>query len=246
MTAYQDSRPRLVFIAALPREVASLVKGWHGDEELRGRGIHLYWSENAIAACAGMGAHRAALAVEAALAIGQASQLVSIGWAGACAAAYKAGDVVHAQVVIDAQTGERFFTEETQPGERGKEIVVTVAQPASVAEKQRLSLSYQASAVDMEAAAVARIARARELPFYAIKAISDEADFELPDMAQFSTPTGQFGEAAFGVHVALRPGLWKPVARLARGSTLAAQRLSTEVEAHIQRLHIQRDRERAQ
>jgi adenosylhomocysteine nucleosidase len=246
MMASQDSRPRLVFVAALPREVASLVKGWRGDEGLRGRGVHLYWSGDAVVACAGMGTHRAALAVEAALAIGPVSQLVSIGWAGACNAEYKAGDVVRAQVVIDARTGERFFTEDTEPNERGKEIVVTVAQPANVAEKKRLSLSYQANAVDMEAAAVARIARARELPFYAIKAISDEADLELPDMARFSTPTGQFREAAFGVHVALRPSLWKPVATLARGSTLAAQRLSTEVEAHIQRLHIQRDRERAQ
>jgi adenosylhomocysteine nucleosidase len=236
-----------VFIAALPREIAPLVRshGLRAEPDFLRRGIHLYGYAYAIFACAGMGQDRAALAIEAALSFAQASQLVSIGWAGACSAAYKAGDVVRAHVVIDAQTGERFFTEETQAGERGKEVVVTVTQPASVAEKQRLNLSYQASAVEMEAAAVARIARARELPFYAIKAISDEADLELPDMTRFSTPAGQFREAAFGVHVALRPSLWKPVATLARGSTLAALRLRTEVEAHIQRLHIQRDRERA-
>ena len=236
-----------VFIAALPREIAPLVRshGLRAEPDFLRRGVHVYGYTEAVFACAGMGWDRASLAVEAALAFVSASQLISIGWAGACAAAYKAGDVVRAQVVVDAQTGERFFTEETQAGDRGKEVLVTVAQPASVAEKQRLNLSYEASAVDMEAAAVARIARTRELPFYAIKAISDEADLELPDMRRFSTPTGQFREAAFGVHVALRPSLWKPVATLARGSTLAARRLRTEVETHMQRLHIQRDRERA-
>jgi adenosylhomocysteine nucleosidase len=86
----------------------------------------------------------------------------------------------------------------------------------------------------MEAAAVARIALARELPFRAIKTISDSGDVELPDTSGFVTPDGQFRETAFALHVALRPYLWRSVATVARGSTLAAQRLRSEIEAHIQ------------
>ena len=85
----------------------------------------------------------------------------------------------------------------------------------------------------MEAAAVARIARARNIPFAAIKAISDEFDFELPGLERFSTPTGQFRERAFAAHAALRPWLWLRVAKMARSSSLAARNLCTAIAAEI-------------
>jgi adenosylhomocysteine nucleosidase len=228
-------RPRPVFIAALPREIASLVsqRGWRAEQKLLSRNIHLFEHEDAIVVCAGMGTHRASLAIEAALNRGPASELVSVGWAGACNPRFHAGDVIPAEIVIDARTGERFFTARKGSGQEPR-IIVTVAAPAGVSEKERLSASYSAAAVDMEAAAVARISRARELPFYAIKAISDEASFELPELARFTTPDGQFREAAFGLHVALRPALWRPVAAMAKSSRLAAEHLRSEIEAHIQ------------
>ncbi len=234
-------KPRPIFIAALQREVASLVRGWQHDEEAAVRHIHVYWNDDAIIACAGMGAHRASLAVEAALKIGPASELISVGWAGACNERFGIGDVILPATVIDAKTGERFFVAEPATTEP-PDILVTVASPAGAAEKQRLGASYHASAVDMEAAAVGRIARARELPFYAIKAISDAADFELPPMERFSTANGQLREAAFGLHVAIRPKLWSPVIAMAKSSKLAAERLQAEMRAHIQNHRHLRDR----
>jgi adenosylhomocysteine nucleosidase len=235
------NNPRPVFIAALPREIAPLVchRGWRAERKLLARNIHLFEHENAIIACAGMGAHRASLAVEAALTLGPASQLISVGWAGSCTDWYHVGDIIRPNIVIDAKTGERYFTEEKSLTKRGQEAVVTIATPASAKEKQRLGLSYYAAAVDMEAAAVARLARARELPFYAIKAISDDADFELPGMDRFITPDGQFRETAFGLHVAVHPTLWKPVLKMAKSSTLSAKRLCIEIEAHIQHRDLQ-------
>ncbi len=232
MTTQPKARP--VYIAALQREIASLVHGWRADETLPVRQIHLYWNDHAIVACAGMGADRARLAVQAAMALGPVSELVSVGWAGACIHRLHVGDIVHADIVIDAQTGERFFPFRHRSPTEGLEILVTAAAPAGVAEKERLGVSYYASAVDMEAAAVARLALAHGLPFQAIKAISDDASFEMPDMAGFSTSDGQFREAAFGLYVALRPRLWSPVASMARGSKLAAQRLQSEIKAHIE------------
>jgi adenosylhomocysteine nucleosidase len=180
-----------------------------------------------------MGAARASLAIEAALALGPASELVSVGWAGACDLEFHVGDVIQPSILIDARTGERFFVVDPETTEAAK-IVVSVPAPAGVTAKHRLRVSYFASAVDMEAAAVARIAQAHGLPFSAIKAISDEADFELPDMQQFSTEDGQFQESEFGLFIAFRPWMWKSVLIMARGSKLAAQRLRGEIEAHIQ------------
>ena len=155
------TRPRPVFIAALPREIAGLVHGWRADETLPGRGIHLYWNEDAVVACAGMGAERAALAVEAALALGPVSELVSVGWAGACNGQLRTGDIVHADIVVDAKTGERYFSARNRGKDEDPRIVVTVGAVAGVREKQRLGESYNACAVEMEAATVARMARAR-------------------------------------------------------------------------------------
>jgi len=226
-------KPRPIYIAALQREIASMVRGWQRDIEAAARHIHVYWKDDAIVACAGMGVHRASLAVEAALKIGPPSELISVGWAGACDDRFSVGDVIFPKIVIDAKTGERFFVGDPASTE-AQDILVTVASPAGATEKQRLGISYCASAVDMEAAAVGRIARARELPFYAIKAISDAADFELPGMERFATDDGQFREAAFGFHVAIRPKLWSPVITMAKGSKLAAERLQAEIEGHIQ------------
>ena len=229
------AKPRLVFVAALEREIATLVsgRGWHVHPELLARKIHLFEHRDAIVVCAGMGASRAALAAEAALALGPATELISVGFAGACNAQHRVADVIHVDVVVDAKTGERFSTNRERKLVEDVSVLVTVNAPAGVREKGRLNASYQASAVDMEAAAVARMARMRELPFNAIKAISDEADFELPQMTKFATPDGQFREAAFGLHVATRPGLWGPVLKMAKGSKLAAAHLHIEMEGLI-------------
>lgn len=229
-------KPRPIFIAALRREIASLVegKGWQTDSVARGRDIHVYLHDDAVVACAGMGGNRASLAVEAAMAAGPAAELVSVGWAGACSHRVHVGDVMHPTIVVDTKTGERFFIAEPTSTD-APEILVTVPTPAGAVEKQRLGIHYYASAVDMEAASVARIARAHDLPFSAIKAVSDDANFELPDIQRFSTNHGHFREAAFGFHVALRPSLWPSVLTMAKSSKLAAQRLHFEIEAHIQK-----------
>jgi adenosylhomocysteine nucleosidase len=229
-------KARPIFIAALRREVAAVVKdkSWQCDHSKRIRNIHVYFNDDAIVAWAGMGAHRASLAVEAALALGPASELVSVGWAGACDMHFKPGDVIHPSVIVDTQTGERFFLTELSSTDAA-EIVVSAAQPADALAKKRLGISYTASAVDMESAAVARAAQTRGLPFRAIKAISDGVDFELPEIGQFSTPEGQFEEGSFALYVAARPWLWKSVLTLAKGSRLAAEHLRVEIEAHIQK-----------
>lgn len=220
---------RRAYIAALPREIGPLVNGWHGDEDLLERKIYLHWKDRTIVACAGMGARRVSLAVEAVLIHGPVSELVSVGWAGACNPVLKVGDIVRPAAVIDAKTGERFTQAE------GQGTLVSSDSFALPAEKQRLLDSYRADAVDMEAATVARLAAARGLPFWAIKAISDAADFDLPGLGRFSTPDGRFREAAFAVYALVHPRIWGPVLSMARNSKLAVTSLVREIrhEAEI-------------
>ena len=77
----------------------------------------------------------------------------------------------------------------------------------------------------MEAAAVARGAQSHGLQFKAVKAISDEHDFEMPPMERFIRHDGQFRTAAFAVFIAIRPWLWTKAARLARNSAKASDAL---------------------
>ena len=212
-------------IAALPREVSALVKGWE-RRSLPGH-IAVYTNGHAVVACAGMGAARAALAVGAAMAAMPVTALISAGVAGACDPALRVGEIVRAGILIDAKTGEQFT------GALFKQVLLTTPVIAGVQEKRRLYASYAASAVDMEAATVARLASAHGLDFQAIKAISDEADFEIEGLGRFATPEGQFREAAFALHTALRPQLWGKAIALARNSGKALASLTAAVEAEL-------------
>jgi hypothetical protein len=58
----------------------------------------------------------------------------------------------------------------------------------------------------------------------AIKSISDDVDFELPEMMPFFRD-GQFQTVRFVVHIAFRPWLWLKVFRLARNTKLASENL---------------------
>lgn len=212
-------------VAALPREVKQLVRGWQ-QHRLPGK-ITAYTNDCAVVACAGMGAERAALALQAALSLKPVTSLLSAGLAGACHPSLRVGDIVRAGVVIDARTGERFANE------LFSDTLITAPTIASANEKQRLYASYQASAVDMEAATLARLAQAHKLSFRAIKSISDEASFEMQELAQFATSDGQFREAAFAMHSSIRPRLWPKLFALAGNSKRAVQSLTTELEAQL-------------
>ena len=212
-------------IAALPREVRALVKGW--ERQQFAGGVVVYTNGDAVVACAGMGASRVALAVQAAMDVLPVTDLISVGLAGACDAKLRVGEIVRAGVVVDARTGERF--EDAQ----FKQVLVSTDAIASVKEKARLHASYSAAAVDMEAASVARLAQSHVLGFHAIKAISDEAEFEVEGLARFSTAEGQFRETAFALHAALRPAMWSKVIALGRNSSKAVDALTEALRGEL-------------
>jgi adenosylhomocysteine nucleosidase len=77
------------------------------------------------------------------------------------------------------------------------------------------------------------LARKYGLSFSAIKAISDEAGFEVEGLSQFATPKGQFREVAFALHAALRPAMWGKVIALGRNSRKALAALTSALRVEL-------------
>ena len=204
----------IAIVAALPREIAALVRGVKPDAALRKRGIHLYRLPKAVVVAGGMGSSRVTLAVDAAVSSSQIETLISVGLAGGCSAAAPAGVVLEAGKVIDAQSGESYAAS-------GSAVLVTSPAIAGVREKARLHSAYGAAMVDMEAATVARLAEARGIPFRAIKGISDGHDFELASLSRFAGRHGSFRTGAFALHTAVRPHHWGMAMRLGKHSQRA-------------------------
>ena len=223
----------IAIIAALPREIAGLVRGTKPDAAGLSQGIHRYRLPHTIVVAAGMGAERAAIAVASAFEAAGIEGLVSMGLAGACTTEFAPGTTVEATAVIDARTGERFHTSDSSSTDQVPRVLVTTASIASVQEKVRLAATYNAALVDMEAATVARLAVAHGVPFRAIKGISDAHDFELASLSRFAGKHGHFRTGAFALHTALRPHHWAKAAQLGRHSNAALTLLQEQVRGLV-------------
>lgn len=216
---------RIGIIAALPGELKPLVKGWKRD----GEGAVLRWSQrlgevDCVATCAGMGADAATRAFVAAERDGALNAVISVGWAGGLDEAQRAGATSSIAEVIDVRTAERYRT-----GSCDGVKLVTTATVADLTEKRRLAKEYGASLVDMEAATVGRLARARKISFYCFKAVTDEAGDRLPDLNPFIDSWGQMRMGVFVLHSAVRPWHWGSLIRLGRNSSVAAEGLKLRV-----------------
>jgi adenosylhomocysteine nucleosidase len=219
---------KVAIVAALDREVQPLVRTWRASEkEHGGRRFRFYEDGETVLVCGGIGAEPARRAAEAVIAIYAPSVVYSVGFSGALDPALRVGTVIQPAQVIDAGDGSRVGVK------LGKGVLVSFGSVASPAQKAKLRESYGAQIVDMEAAAVARAAQARGLEFCAVKAISDEFDFEFPSTERFVDSVGNFQQGRFAVYAALRPWLWLKVRALAVNSNLASCELCDWLTASL-------------
>jgi len=214
---------RVAIIAAFPAELKPLVVDWPHSS----RGDIHFWArrneeEEWMAACAGAGQAAATRAFAAIEDGGPIDLVFSIGWAGALRPEIAPGSAHNLAGVIDVQTGERFHCE----AGAGELWLATSPKVADQAEKRRLASTYKVSLVDMEAAAVARLAAGRDIPFYCIKGVSDGPTDHLPDFNRFLSPSGQLRLARLTLFATLRPWYWPALIRMGENSKRASQNIA--------------------
>lgn len=225
-----SAKGKVAIVAAMEREIRPLVRRWsRSGREYQGRSFTFFANDDAVAVSAGIGPESSRRACEAVIALYAPAELISVGLAGALDQTLPVGSVFTPRTVIDAKDGSRADTGE------GSGVLVTFSSVAAPEQKARLAGAYNAVAVDMEAAAVARAAEIHGLRFRAVKAISDSADFVLPPLDRFVTSDGRFRSAAFAAFIAVRPWLWSAVLHLARNSSRAVANLCQALDRYNDR-----------
>ncbi|MFZ0744344.1 MAG: hypothetical protein WAM85_08050 [Terracidiphilus sp.] len=213
---------RTAIVAAMSGELKPMVRGWHPSRSETVK-LWAHRDENLyVAACAGAGqaaATRAFAAIEKDAPIDLA---FSIGWAGALTSDVATGNAYNVAGVIDVQTGERFRCD----AGAGEHWLATSPKVADETEKKRLASTYNASLVDMEAAAIARLAHMRGIPFYCIKGVSDDFNDKLPDFNRFIAPSGEFQTVQFALYALLKPWYWPALIRMGENSRRASQSIA--------------------
>lgn len=214
----------IVIIAAMPGELKPLVRSWAALETRDHVEGWQHPSGPIMAFCGGMGRQAATRAFARARQVCEPVQLLSVGWGGALREDGAPGDIVRASMVRDLSTGEMYSAD----GSGG--LLLTSSRVAVQEEKQRLARTYEgAVAVDMESAALARLAEAHGLRFSAIKSISDTLDDDLPDMNPYVRGDGQFATGRFVASVAMQPRYWSALARFGKQAAHAAGTLCAAI-----------------
>jgi adenosylhomocysteine nucleosidase len=211
--------PNVAIVAALEREVKPAIKRWRiSEREHSSRVFRFYENDRCVLVCGGIGAEAGRRAAEAIIALYNPEQIISLGFAGALEESFRVGDTFIPRIVIDAGDSS---TSETGVGQG---TLLSFGSVATLEQKAKLATAYSAQAVDMEAAAVARVAQLHDVRFQAVKAISDEKNFEMPDLDRF-VKDGRFRATMFVAYSAVRPWRWLRVIRLAKNSARATKTL---------------------
>ena len=126
----------------------------------------------------GMGQERAACEIKRWLSRNSCRGLVATGFAGATQPGLRVGDLIVADEVMEAHSGERFQptlkapASESIPIRKGR--LVSLKQVAwSPGEKAHIGERFQALGIDLETAAAVRVAQEFGLPWLAVRAVLD-------------------------------------------------------------------------
>jgi adenosylhomocysteine nucleosidase len=222
----------------MPGELKALVRGWRHQKRNR---VHLWrWRAGElewVAACAGVGQNAAVRALKEIERDGPVASIFSVGWAGALKHTCKAGEAYRVAGVVDTVTNERTRASQFPPLRQKDDArmghpdiwLATATKVVTQAEKQTIAIEYYADLVDMEAVAMARVAKARGVAFHCIKGVSDGAEDKLPDFNPFLTADGRFKRARFIVFALFHPGYWQALKQMGENSKRAAENIAVQV-----------------
>ncbi|MBM3157094.1 MAG: 5'-methylthioadenosine/S-adenosylhomocysteine nucleosidase [Chloroflexi bacterium] len=204
----------LALLGAFGQEIVDLRRRMAVAEVVTGRGCKLYRGKlenrDALLVKTGMGKERAENATELMLERYPVSAIISLGFAGALAPELSIGDVVICSTLHCARkaddkwvsagacvSDERLLSLASQgidniPARCRLGSSVSVLQLESSTKKlQGLAEAFHAHIVDMESYWIARIASSRQIPFIAIRSISDTAQENVQPFDRILAPDGR-------------------------------------------------------
>lgn len=198
---------------------------------------------NFLVVSTGAGMQDARRVAEVVCRIHQPRMVISAGFAGALhPELQKYALFLPSEVVLESEEKRTFFSK-LQPSDFPKELrtemtfggrLLTAARViAKSEEKQRLGAKTGAIAVDMETFAVAELCAELDLPFLAVRVVSDAADENLPNdvqtLVEQKTTFSRWGAALQMMFQ--RPSSVCDMYRLYEGSVESAVRLADFLEA---------------
>jgi len=224
--------PPFVFVASDGREAEPWVARWENARPMK---LPLHWARagtwrgrDVIAIANGVGAQRAAAAVQAAQAVAKSfSGICSIGTGGALDTSLGLADIMVATTVTDGRTTWGAI-DPHGPAARAGLVYSSTHIARAVEEKRKLNRSG-AILVEMEAAGVARAAQELAVPFYCVRVVSDlaEESFFL-DFERFIMPDGRFNVPGLVMQALSHPIRGLPeLLRLQRRTADAAKKLGS-------------------
>lgn len=252
--------PVIGLIAAMPDEIRPLLRqaGPFEKEKLAGFALYRFTigGHRVILIESGMGPERAATATALLIDRAAPAMLVNFGFGGAVTTDLRVGDVVVAERIL-LHRG-RLFSE--QPGlarelaervagtvgkgdgERGYHTLCgTFITAAEILQKRVLAgllpTGTSHPVVEMESAAVARIAAREGVPLVALRAISDGAEEELGfAIDEFTDQEMRIRAGKVLLTIAKKPWIILQLVRLARNARLAGQNLALAVRDAVNAL----------
>ena len=203
---------RLLLIASDPMEFTGILAR---TVQARRVPLPVDWARSArlgghevVLVANGVGAKRAAAAVDAAAAQSRPDAVISTGFCGALEDDLNIADVITATSIQD-ETGAQYFAAVPLPNVRSGPICSLDRVAQTREEKQRLR-SSGACAVEMEAAGVAAHAQALGVAFHCVKAVTDLAGETMAN--DFNAALRSDGH--FDTMLILRGSLRHPTVRL--------------------------------
>ena len=141
--------------------------------------------------------------------------LISVGLCGALAPHLKVGDIVIDDQARQPRTQQNFTSGKIISQDR---VAITTAEKAA--------LALQGIAVEMEAQAVRQVAAQHQIPFYAVKVVSDTARQQMPlDFNAHRDADGRFRKSSIALAALLRPWTIPGLIHLRKNAQQAAGKL---------------------
>lgn len=212
----------IAFICALPQEAAHLRK------------LSVVQNGQATLICSGVGPRNAERATREQMEKSRPHLVISTGVAGSLSRELKIGDVIVANEVIDESSGSHFKCSPPPNTQNPESMIVSVSRMITSAdEKKSLWQKFNAVAVDMESAAVARVCVQHNVPFVAIRAISDTAEEVLPPaLTGFFDEQGKLRPSKIAAAIVKNPALVKTLRRLQKQTAIAGESLVKFLSEH--------------